>query len=240
MRRLPSLLTQLRAVPKSTRFSFGPSFRTRVCLADRGHTGLRPRTRSRCKCNNQADEKRHREQNRDSFHGSALRITHRKPTGWLRHRPVTRSARRMRTPGTRTMSTMLDKPCGLLSVKKSALGLISAQTPIQGTSRRTSRRSSWTLVQLRKAKPRPPPREATGDGEEGGCRLARVHEAGKPQWILWSVLVCTSRLHVSIGPWSNIGEVFRHEPATTRVQMHVCEAFFSFRAHAAGRYLGIV
>src|SRR5689334_3629952 len=80
MRRLPSLLTQLRAIPKSTRFLFSPSFRTRVCLADRGHTGLRPRTRRRCKCNNktQADEKRHREQNRDSFHGSALRITHRK------------------------------------------------------------------------------------------------------------------------------------------------------------------
>jgi hypothetical protein len=88
--------------------------------------------------------------------------------------------------------------------------------------------------------PRPPPREATGDGEEGGCRLARVHEAGKPQWILWSVLVCTSTLHVSIGPWSNIGEVFRHVPATTRAQMHVCEAFFSLRAHVAGRYLGIV
>src|SRR6185369_9461829 len=105
---------------------------------------------------------------------------------------------------------------------------------MQEASRRAGGRSSWTLVQLRNANARPPPREATGDGEEGGCRLARVHEAGKRQWILWSVLVCTSRLHVSIGPWSNIGEVFRHEPATTRVQMHVCEAFFSFRAHAAG------
>lgn len=52
--------------------------------------------------------------------------------------------------------------------------------------------------------PRPPPREATGDGEEGGCRLARVHEAGKPQWILWSVKVCTSAPRMSIGPWSNI------------------------------------
>src|SRR5215510_3215210 len=107
-------------------------------------------------------------------------------------------------------------------------------------SRRTSGSSRLTLVQLRKTEPRPPPREATGDGEEGGCRLARVHEAGKPQWILWSLLVCTSGLHVSIEPWSNIGEVFRHEPATTRPQMHVCEAFFSLREQVAGRYLGIV
>jgi hypothetical protein len=74
----------------------------------------------------------------------------------------------------------------------------------------------------------------------GVCRPARVHEAGKPQWILWNVLVCASTLHESIGPWSNIGEVFRHVPATTRAQMHVCEAFFSLRAHVAGRYLGIV
>src|SRR5262249_17883885 len=111
---------------------------------------------------------------------------------------------------------------------------------IQEASRPAGERSSWTLVQLSKAKPRPPPREATGDGEEGGCRLARVHEAGKPQWILWSLLVCTSGLHVSIGPWSNIGEVFGHDLAATCLQMHVCEAFFSLREQVAGRYLGIV
>src|SRR5262249_33934972 len=40
------------------------------------------------------------------------------------------------------------------------------------------------IKKLRGQKQEPrPTREATGDGEEGGCRLARVHEAGKPQWI---------------------------------------------------------
>jgi hypothetical protein len=74
--------------------------------------------------------------------------------------------------------------------------------------------------------PRPPPREATGDGEEGGCRLARVHEAGKPQWILWSVKVCASASRMSIGPWSNIGGIPCDGHVTERSQMHVCEAFF--------------
>ena len=54
--------------------------------------------------------------------------------------------------------------------------------------------------------PRPPPREATGDGEEGDVASREVHEAGKPQWILWSMEVCIPGLRVSIGPWSNIGQ----------------------------------
>jgi hypothetical protein len=56
--------------------------------------------------------------------------------------------------------------------------------------------------------PQPPPREATGRGEGagggGGCRQPRVHEAGKPQWILWNRSVCTSGMFLSIGPWSNV------------------------------------
>src|SRR5262245_4748458 len=101
-------------------------------------------------------------------------------------------------------------------------------------------RSSWTLVQLRRAKTRPPPREATGDGEEGGCRLARVHEAGKPQWILWSLLLCTAASGMSIGPWSNKAWHSRDSCVATRSQMHVCEAFFPFPARVARRYFGIV
>src|SRR5262245_45374337 len=73
------------------------------------------------------------------------------------------------------------------------------------------------ILRGQKKKPRPT-REATGDGEEGGCRLARVHEAGKPQWISGACECVPGNGFLSIGPWSNVA-IWR---SNNDLQMHVC------------------
>src|SRR4029450_5087130 len=88
-------------------------------------------------------------------------------------------------PEIRTMPSVLEVP-GLELARGAGRPLIQTlrKLPCRQALRQASRRSSWTVVQFTRAKPRTPS-NARGDWGRGGggCRLARVHEAGKPQWI---------------------------------------------------------
>src|SRR5215831_19895417 len=123
------------------------------------------------------------------------------------------------------MFSVLDELCVLALLSRSASELICSVNSHAGSFASHERELAFDPSPIEKN--RAPASTARGDWGRGGggCRLARVHEAGKPQWILWNVVASTSTSGMSIRPWSNKAWHSHDTCVATRVQMHVCEAF---------------
>src|SRR5262245_39009413 len=89
-------------------------------------------------------------------------------------------------PGMRIIPSVLELPRAVELPWAAGRPLIQTinQFPCRKDLCEADRRSSWTVVQFTEQK-NETPSNARGDWGRGGggCRLARVHEAGKPQWI---------------------------------------------------------